>query len=240
MKKLLISIACALLSTAALAHDLTAFGGACDGVTDNTPALNAANAAALASATDKTVNIPAGNCLFASQPNLITNGVSLIGQGKGTTVLIRGYSGNFLRLLGNGVRIENLSLHAGAGTSGGIGIEMVASNTLGAGGNHVLRHIWITSGSGATWAIPLGAWGDGRTIAPIGIRTIYMQDVTVFNATFQAMTWWHCHGCEWYGGGAYQGSGTTQQIVVGPGTNNRIDANYDKAAAIIYTGTMRN
>jgi len=65
--------------------------------------------------------------------------------------------------------------------------------------------------------------------------------VSVFNATWQAMTWWGCVSCEWFGGGAYQGFGTTQAIVIG-GNNaykDYVSANVDWASSTGYSGVMR-
>lgn len=206
---------------------------------DTTPSLNAAIAAAVASPTDKTINLPAGDCRFATQPAPLSGGVALVGQGKATTVLRRAYSGDFLKITGNGVRVSSLSVYADAGTSGGVGIQMVADNTQ-AGGNHLIENVWVT-GLG-TWAVPLGTWGADRSLAPAGIRTVTLRDVSLFNATSWGAVLWGCVSCEWFGGGVYQGYGTTQAIVVG-GTNasrNRIDANIDWNASTVYSGVLRS
>jgi len=227
------------LCFSAHAADLTAYGGKCDNVFDNTPALNSAIAAAIASPTDKTINIPAGDCNFNSQPATLKAGIGILGQGKAVTVLHRNYNGNFLHIEGNGVRVKDLTIYANINTTGGIGIEMVASDAVGSGGNHVISSVWIT-GMG-TWAIPLGAWGHERYQLPAGIRAIILQDVSVFNATWQAMTWWGCVSCEWFGGGAYQGFGTTQAIVIG-GNNaykDYVSANVGWASSTVYSGVMR-
>lgn len=213
------------------------FSGVCDGVTDDTPALNADIAVALGGP-DKIIEFPGRQCAFLSQPMPISGSVSLIGQSKSSTVLIRKFNGNLLTVHGQGTRIENLTLYADAGTTGGIGIYMESSESLGAGGNHVIRSVWIT-GKG-TWAIPLFAMGQFKTVAPIGIRTITLQDVSVFNATSWAAELWNCIGCEWFGGGAYQGFGTTQAIAIGGGSvKNRVDANIDWAASTVWSGAMR-
>jgi hypothetical protein len=214
------------------------FQGACDGVTNDTPALDAQVLAAV-TGRDKEISFPSGQCLFFSPPAPIRGGVSLLGQSKSTTVFIRKYSGNFLTIYGNGSRIENLTIYADAGTSGGVGIYAVANETEGAGGNHVLKHLWIT-GSG-TWAIPVFLDGSGKTVAPKGIRTVTAWDLSVFNATGWALECWDCVGFEWFGGGAYQGFGTTQAIVIGgpQGANSYVNAMIDRAASTIYPSAMR-
>lgn len=231
-------LALLLLAFSCHAHDMTAFGGKCDNATDNTPALNAAIAAAVASSTDKTIHVPAGDCRFASPPAPLSGGVALVGQGKATTVLRRAYSGDFLKITGNGVRVANLTVYADAGTSGGVGVQMVADNTQ-AGGNHLIENVWVT-GMG-TWAVPLGAWGAERTTGPAGIRAVTLRDVSLFNATSWGAVLWGCVSCEWFGGGVYQGYGTTQAIVVGGpySIRNRIDANIDWPASTVYGGVLR-
>lgn len=214
------------------------FQGACDAVTDDTPSLNSQVAGALLSSY-KEIHFPAGQCVFLSAPSPITGGVSLIGHGKSSTVFMRKYSGNFLTIYGQGSRIENLTLYADAGTTGGIGIHMVSNENIGAGGNHVLRSLWIT-GSGI-WAIPVFMDGSGKTVAPKGIRTVTAFDLSVFNATSWALECWDCVGFEWFGGGAYQGFGTTQAIVIGGpnAANSYVNAMIDKAASTIYPSAMR-
>ena len=52
---------------------------------------------------------------------------------------------------------------------------------------------------------------------------------------------WNCIACEWFGGGAYQGFGTTQALAVGGalGTENLIHAQIDQAASTIWAGQLR-
>jgi hypothetical protein len=227
--------------------DLKAYGAIPNGPISNgpdcTPALNSAIAAALAG-DDKTIHVPAGQWMFMTPPNPISGGIRIIGEGKSDTVLTRAYSnGEFLVIVQNGSEVKDLTLWAGPGTSGGIGIHMIADNAPnGAGGNHVIEDIWITSGTGGTWAIPIYLDGLNRTIAPHGIRAVTLRDVNVFNATSWAMEWWNTVACEWYGGGAYQGAGTTQSIAVGGplATENLIHAQIDQASSTIWTGALRS
>jgi hypothetical protein len=234
MKKFIITVLL-FLSLSAFAAP---FQGVCNAVTDATPALNAQAAAAMLSS-DKEILFPSGQCAFYSAPAPIKGGVSLIGQSKSTTVFMRKYSGSLITLHGQGSRIENLTLYAEAGTSGGIGIHAISSEALGAGGNHVLRSIWVT-GNG-TWAIPVFLDGSGKTADPKGIRTVTAYDLSVFNATSWALECWDCVGFEWFGGGAYQGFGTTQAVVVGGsmGANSYINSMIDRASSTIYPSAMR-
>lgn len=214
------------------------FAGACDGVTDDTPALNA-QIAALQNSNDKEIRFPASQCAFYSQPDALDRSVSLIGQSKSATVLVRKYSGTFLTIYGQGSRIENLTIFADTGTTGGYGITMLSDETHGSGGNHVIEHVWIT-GYG-TWGIPLFGDGSGRISSPLGLRDVSINDLSVFNATFWAAECWDCVAFEWFGGGAYQGYGTTQSLAVGGANSakNYINANIDYAASTFWSGAMR-
>lgn len=214
------------------------FEGVCDGITDDAPALTAQILSASQSA-DKEIVFPARQCAFYSAPAALVRGVSLIGQGKSNTVLIRKFNGNFLTIYEQGSRVESLTIYADPGTSGGIGIYMVSSEARGAGGNHVVRSVWIT-GIG-TWVVPLFGDGTLKTTAPKGLRAVTLTDVSVFNATFWAYTCWDCVSVEWFGGGAYQGFGTTQAVAIGgpQGALNYVNANIDYAASTIYPEVMR-
>jgi len=214
------------------------FQGVCDGVTNDTPALNAQILSASTSR-DKEIVFPAATCVFMSQPVALRNGVSLIGQSKSLTVLLRKYSGSFLTVYNQGTRIENLTIFADQNTNGGYGIYMVSDEVNGAGGNHVIRSVWVT-GSG-TWGIPVFLYGSNKTNNPKGIRTVVAYDLSVFNATFWAFECWDCVGFEWYGGGAYQGFGTTQSVAIGGsmGANSYVSAQIDKAASTFWPSAMR-
>jgi hypothetical protein len=184
------------------------------------------------------IRFGSGTYHFATPPPILTGGVSLMGQGKSTTVLQRDYSGGeFLVVRQNGTRIQDLTLWAGPGTSGGVGLHLIA-DAADAGGNHVIQALWIT-GPG-TWTLPLFLDGSMRTVDPIGIRTVTLIDVNVFNATWWAAEWWNAVGCQWSGGGAYQGHGTTQLIAVGGALSqlNLIDAIIDPGSTI-WAGALR-
>jgi hypothetical protein len=210
---------------------------------DTTSALQAAVAAASTGCSKvirfgTALNGALGIYHFTSPPPILTGGISLIGQSKSSTVLQRDYSdGDFLVVRQNGTRIQDLTLWAGPGTSGGVGLHVIA-DAQDAGGNHIIDNVWIT-GPG-TWGIPLFLDGLNRTVAPQGLRTVALRDVSVFQATGWAVDWWNCVGCIWSGGGAFQGGGTTQLITVGGplGTLGLIDAIIDSGSTI-WPGALR-
>jgi hypothetical protein len=216
--------------------DIQVYGGKPDG-SDTTPALNAAVAAALAS-DDKHIHFCAGLYSFLTAPATLSGSVRLSGEGKSTTILQREYSGDFLRATGNGFGLKELTLWAGPGTSGGLGLSLWASNALGSGGNHEIENVWVT-GPG-TWSCPLYLNGTG-TQSPAGLRTVSLKNVTVFNGTWWGAVLWDCIACEWFGGGVYQGFGTTQAIAVGGARSqkNYINADIDWAASTVWAGSLR-
>lgn len=208
-----------------------AFSGVCDGLTDVTASWNADIAKLTASSTDKTLDIPAGNCVFRSRPVPLRLGVSIRGQGKSTTVLIRAYSAvndGFITIYNQGSTIRDLTIFAAPGTHGGIGLYIESSDAA-KGGNHEIQNVWVTGGG--TWYIPMMAYGEISTTPPAGVRAILMNNVNLFNGTVWLLVWWDCIACEWIGGGAYQGAGSTSNIAVG-GTRsekNVINANISGA-----------
>lgn len=205
--------------------ELTDYGALPDG-SDCTPALNAALADAQGSV--RSIHIPAGDWAFLTKPNPFTMSQRLIGEGKHVTYLTYGLSNtHFITMHSSGSGLRECTLLAGAGTSGSVALYCQTDDAgIGAGGNHVIEDVWITSKVGATWAIPIFLYG-ARTVAPQGIRTVSLRNVDVFNATLWAMEWWNTVACEWFGGGAYQGAGSTQNVYIGGplATGNLIHAN---------------
>lgn len=222
--------------------ELTDYGALPDG-SDCTPALNAALTAAAAGPI-RTIHVPAGQWSFLTSPIPFTASQRLVGEGYSVTQFIYGVSnGHFLVFQGNGCGIKDITLLAGAGTSGSVAIHCVASDAIGPGGVHIIENVWVTSLVGAPWAIPIFLDGAARTVAPVGIRTVTLRNVTVFNAQYWAMEWWNTIACEWFGGGAYQGAGVTQNIVVGGAlaTGNLIHANIPGlGTSTIWPGSLRS
>lgn len=238
MRRLGIVIALLLLPTLAYGADIATYGGQPNG-SDTTPALAAAVTAACAGP-DRTVTFGAGHYVFLTQPAPITCGVTLVGQGIWQTYLTRAYNGTLLTFrtpLGGGAR--DLTIYAAPGTHSGIAIHVHSSDAQGPAGNQIFQHL-VVSGEG-TWLLPIFLDGTARTIPPNGVRTVLMVNVKVFNATWWAVEWWNCVGCEWYGGGAWAGFGTTQAIAVGGagGVGNYINAMIDWPVSVVWPGQMR-
>lgn len=233
-------LAVAVLAAPAAAHDFAAFGAVCDGITDDSQAWNAAMLAIARPSADRVLNLPAGACVMKSPPSPVPESASVVGQGLNTSILVRAYNGGgpFIWLRGQGGRLHSLSLYAAAGTSQGTGLYAESTDAE-PGGGYSIADVWVT-GAG-TWSAPINFDGSPRTMAPLGIRDISMRNVAVFNATWHLMQCWSCIGLDWFGGGAYQGSGTRSGIVVaGPNAAaNRVDAVIDWPASTIGPGAMR-
>jgi hypothetical protein len=165
------------------------FGGASDGSTDNTPALNAALAAiAAGTVPTRTIFLPRGAYYFNSRPNDITTSVQLVGENKGATVLYRNFNGatnadglfNF-RAGGGSSRVENLGIIGASGTTGGCLISLVASSTSAPDFSH-FQTLYLTS-AGNTHAYTVYMDGTARTGAPIGVRDTFWADCSIFGGT---------------------------------------------------------
>lgn len=221
------------------------FGGACNGVSDNTPALNAA-VSALQFASNRTIVFPHGVCAFYSSPAIIRGGIHLQGQGINNTTLRRMFNtANFIQIRGSGARVSNLLIEANSGTSKGVGLFLDCDATNDSCGLHVIENVKISGnaigGAWGTWDYPLLLSGTAKSSQPQGLRTVHMRFVQAFNGTWVGAQMWDCVACDWFGGGVYQGGGTTQRVQIGGAlaVANRIDAHIDWAASSVQSGSLR-
>jgi hypothetical protein len=159
---------------AAITPNVKNLGATGDGVTDDGPAFIAALAAA---AGGGTVVIPAGTYRIGSAlPRNFTGGVSIVGAGSGTTVLVfpNGTDGLMLTLTGNadahvhGMTIKRAT--AGAYTNTGLSITSPTPNNSGDG---------ITS---VHDVVMTGAWLTGINIAR-SLASLTDVSVSMANAT---------------------------------------------------------
>lgn len=211
MKRLLLCIALVLLSApTARAVSIADFGGQ-PGGSDTTPAFNAA----LAATTDGRVTFGPGQYFFLSAPDPIPANVTVEGAGMMLTCLVRTFQGGtFLHFAGAGQTVRRLCLWAADGTHGGTAVAVVAQDSEARPtGYQVFEDLLVTGGG--TWEIPLLLDGSRKLIAPIGVRLVMLRNVRLLNATRSAAEWINCIACEWYGGGAWQGGGSTQAVRVG-------------------------
>lgn len=205
----------------------------CDGATDD----SAAWAAALKIADvgrDKTVELPAGTCVFNHIPDQVTRGVNIVGQGKSWTVLQCNVGGsNCVQVCDMGSTIRDLTIFAGPATAGGVGLSLAACGGR-ASGNHVIEHIWITAGiGGGKWAVPLHVDGSLRKIPPNGMRVVVLNDVSTFFGSAWSAVLWDCVGCEWRGGGVYG------QVAIGGPQSVNIKFDVVNSGGTIWPGVLR-
>lgn len=236
MTRLVLALLLAL-ALPARAVDFSEFGGACDGVADDTLAWNAAMAAIAKPASDRLLRLPAGHCRLC-EPDPIPASAGVIGQGHSATKLRRTcWSPRFIEMQGQGGRLEYLNLWTDAGVNGGTALYAESTNAQ-RGGYQIVKHVEITGDGVWGWTVD---FNSTRTIPPLGIRQPYLSDVSVFNGTDRLFNCWNCIGMVWRDGGAFQGAGTARGIVIGgpDAAANRVDAIVDWGASIIYPEAMR-
>lgn len=206
---------------------------ACNGVDDDSDAWVAAIRFA-DSGHDKTIELPAGTCVFKKQPAQITRGINVVGQGKSWTVLQCNVGGTTcVQVCDMGSTIRDLTIWAGPAITGGVGLSLAACGGR-ASGNHVLEHIWVTAGvGGGQWAVPLHVDGSLRKTPPNGMRAVVLNDVSTFAGTAWSAVLWDCVGCEWRGGGVYG------QIAIGGPQSVNIKFDAVNSGGIIWPGVLR-
>jgi len=160
------------------------FGGKGDsGTTDNTTPYNNA-IAALASKGGGTLYIPEGNYYFMSRPNSITQGVSIVGDGKSNTILTKDYiestdTNGFIDhdVTNNGSFIRDLQIYNNK--SGGSGISIIATATDCAD-FVTFQNLYITGNGTNEWKYPVYVDGDLRTGSPQGCRDLRILNCDLF------------------------------------------------------------
>lgn len=181
------------------------FGGGTD-VADNTPAFNLALATAgVAGIRFRT----GGSYTFASAPDIITRDFYIIGsQAPGVmTEVVRTYSEatptrGLFSWTGGQAYVSNLKiLSAGTAVTGGAAISIIPAVPPAAITLVSLNDLRITAnGSGSsTWAYSIYMDGSALT-SPLGLRTCYLKNVTVFGATTRACFIKSVVHFNWFGG----------------------------------------
>ena len=99
---------------------------------DATPAFNAAAEAGCTSPSTRSLHIPAGTYTFRTPPAQINCALSVIGEGKGATTLVRAYNGGRFLVWGRGTDqsgggLRDMSIAADTGTNGGTAVLIIAT-----------------------------------------------------------------------------------------------------------------
>jgi hypothetical protein len=172
---------------------LEAYGGAGDGVTDNTTAFNNILTAGI-----RTIRLGAGKVYrFSSAVNTITYGLRLVGTSKSTTVLdFYQASGNCLLYDGStegGGMIEKLTIRNRGGATLTSGIYLQAQAGGGSPDYCSIHDVNITGSTNSDlFSYGLLIDGNARTTGIVGIRNITVTNVSIFNTT--ASSWEVRHG----------------------------------------------
>lgn len=189
MKGLLVAVLwAALMSTHAHANPV-----------DATPAFDAAVASACGSPDNRTLKYPAGTFEFLTPPQPIPCALRLVGEGIGATTLVRAYNGGgFLQWARgtdhSGGALRDLTVAAGAGTTGGVAILITASPDTNGAVNSYNRHSFLIENvivgriaTNASWSFGLYLDGssnpDGNPNSVPGIRGVYIDKSTFGGAS---------------------------------------------------------
>lgn len=192
-----------------------------DGITDTTPAFNAALVALAASTTDRTLILPAGHFIFCTKPSDITFSLKMHGQGATVTSLVRGFAdtGNgFIKCTGgnemyNGgaVNFADFNIDAG-GFTGGVAMWLQApveqAGLLKGPHASILQNVYTIAGF--NYPNPVGNWLDGfyldgsLNIQPpgpvaFGIRNICMMNCSASQYTDYPILGYNTAGCRFVG-----------------------------------------
>lgn len=212
MRRIILALLACVATVSAHAATIEQFGGDGDGITDNTPALNAA-IDALYESGDRTIQFGRGQYIFKSAPATITYGLHIVGQDKNSTILRADFNGgtffHFTGADGSGGGMSNLALFADAGFAPGDAI-VLSGNAKTQPDMWQGEHIYIT-GPG-NWYANFVAYGNDRTTPPQGLREVYLSDIQAFNATGYSFWFANVVGLHMFGGGVYTGSNCTMWI----------------------------
>lgn len=143
---------------------------------------------------DKTVHFPSGNYYFNTRPSQITSKINMIGDGINGTAFIRNYTeptaDRGLLDITATCRIENISFHSGAGTSGGSAVTFRSPQAS----SSILRDSYITTlgTGGGTWACGIVLWGLGLEL---GVRSVLLDNVEIFACTSHLFWFVNARGC---------------------------------------------
>lgn len=164
---------------------------------DATPSLNKAVEAACGDEHNRTIRLPAGKYSFLTEPKPIPCAVNIIGEGRGTTSLIRRFEAGSLLHFTRGVdqfggSVRKIALLAGEGTTDGVALMIEALPDTDASQNSFNRHNFVIEEVmvGRESPAPATSWRHGIVldgsrnpdgnpgIAP-GIRGAHIDKVTV-------------------------------------------------------------
>jgi hypothetical protein len=172
-----------------------------------------------------------GTYSFYTRPNPIDFPITVVGNGKGRTVLSRDYNGSgpgdgLLTFIAgaNGSSVKDLSVVAGVATSHGSAISLIASSSAPAGvlpspDYSLFSDLYLSAVPGGNWDDTVFVDGRARNTSPMGVRDLDFQNCSVFGAAEGAMRLEGVVGFNFVGGGVFQAggvSGTSGKILISP------------------------
>jgi len=199
---------------------------------DVTPSFNCALQYAKANGL-RAIYFPRGSYFFNTPPQSIDFPITIIGDGKGITGLIRNYaassaSNGLLTFLSGSSNssVRDLGIVADKGTSHGSAISIVASENT-ALGYFLFSNLYLSAWSGGNWDDTVHIDGTARTTStvgsePIGVRDLDFQNCSVFGAARGAMWLDGVVGFNFIGGGIIQAGGvdgTSGKVYISPSFN---------------------
>lgn len=153
--------------------------------------------------------------IIAPLPPIQDRGFHIYGDSKWETQLIRDYDAANgtgcidVRGASVGAAIERLTIASAAGRAGGSAVYVLSDPGEGyAAGKFTLRDVNLTSYGTNSWQHTLWVNGSAKTAAPIGVRTLHLDNVEIFGGAEYAAVFSGVVGLSWVGGGCWPASGT--------------------------------
>jgi hypothetical protein len=220
------------------------WGGLGNNSQDNATAFNTAltnvTSGSFGAGVPYAITFPQGTFNFASKPNSDNLGVNFLGVSKSQTAIQKTYNeatatnGIISRVqsggqAANGCRLENMTVEAGTGTTGGSGVSFIGAASPNGPDYCTMQDVVITYvGTGALSASGASLYIDGSAITTgaLGIRDTKLINVEAFSNGWSAAFLKSVVDFQWTGGNIAGLAGDLLQITgtAGvPSTNVNID-----------------
>lgn len=191
--------------------ELEDYGGVADGATSNTAALNSAVTAAVALGITR-IHLRAGTYRFNTKPTNFTNGIRLLGHGYSQTVLERNYSEaggaavglfTWVGATSNGGGIQDCSVWAGNGTTGGSLLVFKTNVDESAGFHFVDRCVLTYTGTGTHLYCIYADGQNNDVVGAQGIRDLNVTDSYLFHGSSGTECALFINATNFYGSGVW-------------------------------------
>jgi hypothetical protein len=177
-----------------------------------------------------------GDYTFLTPPQTINFPITIAGDGKGRTQLIRGYTassrseGLLTFVAGSSSSsVRDLGIVAASGTFHGSAISLISSAQAAPSpfanmspDFSFFTNLYLSAVTGGNWDVTVYANGTARTSEPIGLRDVDFQNCSVFGAAEGALWLEGVVAFNFFGGGIFQAGGfpgTSGKILISPSYN---------------------